>query len=556
MPSTQNKPRLICALLSSLLLSSAYAQGKKIDSPAAIFTSASKALSQSPFGARPASTLEAKAHPASSPVLLLDTVTDDDVVTAAESNNGFYIRGRITVPLAHVVGIEDSVRALPIRPVRQPAVRLKINGTVIAANVPLLNDANSATGGSQFEYSLNATQLAALGVCDGKYTVSAELVFAQVNGFDAREVRFGGTANRTVSRLRAPVNGQPDFVTTGGEAASQGGLSGLDWDPIAQSFWTISDSKTAPRAFQMNWNTETETPNAPVTVSAPLTLGSANTYDGEGIRVYRNACGGGHLFTVSEGLSAYNRQPSIDERNLAGSLIRSFTLPTNLRFIDGLVSGPRDNLIFEGLALSPDGSRLFVSLEQGLVTDGEAPTHQRDGMTRIVEFDRRTGQTLAQYAYKMDANFVPVNGGAPTSVGASFTGVSEILALDNKTLLVLERSIGANTGLGIRIYKISLQNAIDVGTNSLTLNSNATSKTLLAQVKQIWLSPLEPRVEFSLNGATTVSGGGNLWQGNLSGLVGNFEGMSYNGAGKLVLLSDNNFNPQVGSHSLTFDVDQ
>jgi len=217
--------------------------------------------------------------------------------------------------------------------------------------------------------------------------------------------------------------------------------------------------------------------------------------------------------------------PSVYEFSPDGKFIKGFTTPNNLipkesdgkvNYVDGrskISSGRQDNRGFEGLALSPDGSKVFAMLQDPLVNEGlntEKGTGN-DGRysrnLRIVEFETATGKSTGQYIYQLES-LSDINSRVPSSPfdanqqGRSI-GISSIIALNNDEFLVLERD---NRGIGVeapsqndvnedpvaskRFYKINLNGATDVtnisleGTNDLN-GITPVSKSLFLDVQAI-----------------------------------------------------------------------
>jgi hypothetical protein len=202
--------------------------------------------------------------------------------------------------------------------------------------------------------------------------------------------------------------------------------------------------------------------------------------------------------------------PSVYEFTPYGSFIRAFNVPnlaanTNpinlipkesngtLNYVDGrnpVTNGRQDNRGFEGVAITPDGSKLLAMLQDPLVNEGQNPGNgNNDGRysrnLRIVEFDTATGNSTAQYIYQLEdlASInarVPNNKFDPNQQGRSI-GISAITAINDHEFLVIERD---NRGIGIdaptaaavannpvaskRIYKIDITGATDVRNTSLT----------------------------------------------------------------------------------------
>jgi len=225
------------------------------------------------------------------------------------------------------------------------------------------------------------------------------------------------------------------------------------------------------------------------------------SFDPEGLAVAPN----GNFYVSDE----YG--PSVYEFSSNGSFMRAFETPANIipqtgsipNYVDGrptITSGRQDNRGFEGVTLSPDGSKLFAMLQDPLVNEG-SPDGRRSRNLRIFEFDTATGKSVAQYIYQLE-NLADINARVPSDTFGSNSqgrniGISAITALNENEFLVLERD---NRGLGVddptgsapvaskRVYKIDLTGATDVsgislaGTNTLPSGVNAVNKSLFLDI--------------------------------------------------------------------------
>ncbi|MFE1745645.1 esterase-like activity of phytase family protein [Coleofasciculus sp. H7-2] len=209
--------------------------------------------------------------------------------------------------------------------------------------------------------------------------------------------------------------------------------------------------------------------------------------------------------------------PSVYEFSSDGSFIRAFKTPENIipkvgsssNYVDGqgtITSGRQDNRGFEGLTLSPDGTKLYAILQDALVNEG-SNEGSADGRysrnVRLVEFNTATGESVAQYIYQLET-IADINERIPgtkddfkKNAQGRNIGVSAITALNDKEFLVLERD---NRGLGVedtasskpvgskRVYKINLTDATDVssislaGSNMLPVSVNAVNKSLFLDI--------------------------------------------------------------------------
>ena len=134
----------------------------------------------------------------------------------------------------------------------------------------------------------------------------------------------------------------------------------------------------------------------------------------------------------------------------------------------GQVSVPavyRENVVgnrsLEGLAISPDGLRMYVANEDTLKCDGSLSGPGRGGLVRIQEFVRKGGgepwSPSRQFLYATEK----VEGSAYS--GVAISGVSALCALGDGTLLVLEREMSQKNPLFptfmARLFSVSLDAA-------------------------------------------------------------------------------------------------
>uniref|UniRef100_B0T4E7 Phytase-like domain-containing protein n=1 Tax=Caulobacter sp. (strain K31) TaxID=366602 RepID=B0T4E7_CAUSK len=248
-----------------------------------------------------------------------------------------------------------------------------------------------------------------------------------------------------------------------------GGLSGIDYDPASGDWLMISDDRSdkAPARFY--------------TARLDYDAGGIRSLKIKGVTSLRRE--DGSLFASSKGqgeradaealrLDPRTRQvvwstegdpdrgfdPALRRTDRLGAPLGRIPLPPGLGFGEGGVSGARPNKTIEGLSFSPDGDFLWMAMEAPLIQDGPMSTVSATGLTRITRLDRE-GRVAAQYAYRLD----PVQA---ATVGRGDNGISEILAIDDRRLLVLERS-GVETAPGrfayhCRLYAVDVRDAQDV----------------------------------------------------------------------------------------------
>ncbi|BAZ33978.1 5'-nucleotidase/2',3'-cyclic phosphodiesterase (plasmid) [Cylindrospermum sp. NIES-4074] len=209
--------------------------------------------------------------------------------------------------------------------------------------------------------------------------------------------------------------------------------------------------------------------------------------------------------------------PSIYEFSPTGSFIRALTPPSNVvaKFNgtpyyagDGVIvtnTGRQDNRGYEGLAISPDGTKLLAIFQDPLQEEGSGGSNpgRNSRNVRIVRYDVATGQSDAQYIYQLESvsdinDRIPgtANDFSASAQGRNI-GISSLVAINDHEFLVIERD---NRGIGVddplgnnpvgskRIYKIDLTGATDVsgislaGTNTLPGGVTPVSKSLFLDI--------------------------------------------------------------------------
>src|SRR5262245_55009311 len=240
--------------------------------------------------------------------------------------------------------------------------------------------------------------------------------------------------------------------------------------------------------------------NPAILNGSPATLG--RSFDPEGIVIDPRT---GHLIVSDE----YG--PSVYEFSRKGTLLRVFQTPGNLipkalvgnvsavNYVadrdGGLIAGRQDNRGFEGIAITPDGRRLYAVLQDPLINE-PPPNNGRNGRNvRIVVFDNDPHsptylQSIAQYAYQLElqadvAKRITDAGGTATPTDprqGRNIGLSAILAINETHFLVLERD---NRGIGVddpaganvvgskRIFKIEVTpDTTDISNTALPADGN------------------------------------------------------------------------------------
>jgi hypothetical protein len=142
-------------------------------------------------------------------------------------------------------------------------------------------------------------------------------------------------------------------------------------------------------------------------------------------------------------------------------------------------SGRFENRGFEGLTITPDGTRLVTILQSPLVQDGANKNGARN--TRVLVFDIVPGsasyhQPVAEYVYTLTLN--------GNSAGTRATVVSDILATSSTDFLIIERdAIGLGGDAGPSVYKsvvlASIAGATDIIGTAFDLERGAPGQISL-----------------------------------------------------------------------------
>ncbi|KAF1042082.1 MAG: hypothetical protein GAK35_02927 [Herbaspirillum frisingense] len=325
-----------------------------------------------------------------------------------------------------------------------------------------------------------------------------------------------------------------------------GGLSGIDYDAATDTWVAESDdrSEVSPARFytlrlRYDLNGFHQASVEDVTF---LRQADGSLYPGvkevarlggevpdiESIRVDPQD---GSLWYSSEGSRPLGMSPFVRQARRDGRHLANFPVGAMFDIHPDREWGPRNNLSFEGLSFSPDGNSLWLGMEEPLYQDGPVASVEHGALARITRYGR-DGAMLAQYAYPLD----PI----PHAPGGKYAdnGLSEILAVDDTRLLVLERAgIQGKDGIfsfHIRLYEMDVAQASD-------------TRQLVSLRDADRLAPANKRLVLDFNRPALLE------------KVDNLEGMSWgpklaNGHDSLVFVSDNNFTPSQVTQLLVFEV--
>ncbi|MBX4867932.1 esterase-like activity of phytase family protein [Rhizobium bangladeshense] len=286
-----------------------------------------------------------------------------------------------------------------------------------------------------------------------------------------------------------------EFVIPSGQmehGVEFGGISGLDFDAATGHYIAISDDRSdkAPaRFYELDIDVDASGLKG-VSVVKHVTLKDKNgepfaakTVDPESIRLGKDG-----IYWGSEGDAKVLLPPFIRVTAPDGSFVREFPLPEGFAPTADKLTGIRDNLAFEDLAVAPSGD-VFVGVEAALYQDGPKPSLTTGSLSRIIRFDGKTGEPKAQYVYPVS----PIPQAAATAAAGNDNGMSEMLALDDHRLLAVERSYAEGFGNNIKIMMMDLAGASDISaTPSLAKNDQRVvpaRKSQLLDLRAIGLVP-------------------------------------------------------------------
>jgi 3-phytase len=320
-----------------------------------------------------------------------------------------------------------------------------------------------------------------------------------------------------------------------------GGFSGIDYDSESGAYLVISDDRAEDgpaRAYTVKLTLDAAgkfvDSEPEVTGLTKLTDPDGKPYevkgiDGESIRL---APGSDELVYSSEGDASKLLAPFIRRANAEGGFIRDYAVPEH--FIPAAdasgeqVSGIRNNLAFEGMAFSSDGAQLLALTEASLIQDGTIATAQNSTDSRLLVFDAKSGEAVDEFVYEVSkfTEDYPAFTQPDGYVLKADRGATEILALAKDEYLVVERGTVPGKGNEVQIFWTTTAGATSVsGKAKLDGSETPMPKRLL--------------FDFTSTGANPDNVEGITWGPTLD-----------DGTRTLVLVADDNFNPEGGQHTM------
>lgn len=232
-------------------------------------------------------------------------------------------------------------------------------------------------------------------------------------------------------------------------------LSALTTD--GQTYFALPDKRT---------RLVTLTPNAATTEftvgeGAVLWAETAADWDGEGLA----RAADGSFYVV-----AHETTPRVVHVSAAGDPLGEVAVPP--RYADQ----PRNNKGLESLSLSPSGAYLFSSNEAALTRDGPAPTKTAGTSVRLLRMSVASSAPPTEYAYRTE----PLGEGTGGDMG-----VSDVLALSDDSMLVLERGYQSDFGNTVRLFEVRVAGAPDVSALPSLADAKVVEKQLVVDIAQL-----------------------------------------------------------------------
>ncbi|HIG2336774.1 esterase-like activity of phytase family protein [Klebsiella pneumoniae] len=189
--------------------------------------------------------------------------------------------------------------------------------------------------------------------------------------------------------------------------------------------------------------------------------------------------------------------------------------------------GFRSGISWEGLSFTPDNHYLYVAAEGALKQDGPLASPVNSSPARILKFRYNGGDKKPQLEKSFLYNVDPVSHISKFAINDN--GVSEVLALNENKLLVVERS-GRNASEGFNDWDFTVK----VWLADTAASTDIKEIKSLAQVEK--RSIIQPVVKKLLIDFSDVTNAPDCIEGVTFGPM-------IDGKKTLIFVSDNNFQP-------------
>ncbi|MFD4183732.1 esterase-like activity of phytase family protein [Rhodococcus sp. NPDC058514] len=320
-----------------------------------------------------------------------------------------------------------------------------------------------------------------------------------------------------------------------------GGISGIDYDDATDTYVAVSDDRSEKGPARFYALTLDLGPDGAFVADAPnftelttLLAADGQPYPKKGVdpESIRRVPGSTDIVYTSEGDASKLLAPFVRRASADGGLVRDYPVPSHYIPVAGpdgtQTSGIRNNLAFEGLTFSADGSRLVALTESSLLQDGSIATPETGTDSRVLMFDNGSGDIVDEFVYRVD----PISGHYPDGVSSTGgtlkadRGATEILAIGDDEYLVIERGSVPGKGNDVQIFWTTTAGATAV-TGREKLDGTETPM------------PKRKLFDFADTGANPDNVESITWGPTLA-----------DGTRTLMLAADDNFNPEGGQHTM------
>lgn len=186
--------------------------------------------------------------------------------------------------------------------------------------------------------------------------------------------------------------------------------------------------------------------------------------------------------------------------------------------------GLRKGLGFEGMTISPSGKYLFIAAESSLKQDGPVSSTIHSSPARVLKYSITPAGDIMSlegvYLYNID----PIQ--QISNYGVSDNGISEILAVSDDKLIVIERS-GRNHSEGFKEWDFS----INAYLADLKKSTNIQKNRSISEIEANYLQPIEKKLLIDFSDFTQSPD-------NIEGVT---FGPEIDGKKSLIFITDDNF---------------
>jgi hypothetical protein len=223
------------------------------------------------------------------------------------------------------------------------------------------------------------------------------------------------------------------------------------------------------------------------------------------------------------------QNPAINFMDLNGNFLSKITLPANLE-MQKEEKGPRNNGTLEGLTFDFKYKNIYTNLEEPLFEDDDRASIDKGAFIRLYQFDAKTKNNTAQYAYKLE----PIAHEPIPKDAFAVNGVAAIQYFGKNQLLVVERSYSTGTAsCAIKVFLCDLKKASNIKNYASLKNQNFefASKKLILNMDDLGI------------------------------FIDNIEGLTFgpklaNGHRSLIFVSDNNFSDKQKTQLFLFELQE